>query len=75
MTGSSPEIRLSLKNCVDYRYEWVRVVAIVFCLVAFCYIVASRYPKVVQAVTYDPDTQAGSSPPLELRARSGRTTR
>ena len=57
------------------RYEWVPVIAIVFGLVVFCYIVASRYPNVVQAVTYDPDTQAGSSPPLELRARSGRTTR
>ena len=57
------------------RYEWVPVVAIVLCMVAFCYIVASRYPNVVQAVMYDPDTQEGSSPPLEPRARSGQIKR
>ena len=57
------------------RYEWVPVVAIVCGLVVFCYIVASRYPNVVQAVTYIPDTHAESSPPRALRARSGRTTR
>mgnify|MGYP001812051383 CR=1 FL=1 len=57
------------------RYEWVPVVAIVLCMVAFCSIVASRYPNLVQAVTYDPAAQAEKSPPLRLRARSGRTTK
>ena len=51
------------------QYEWVPVVAIVLCMVTFCYIVASKSPNVVQELTYDPDAQAGSTPPLKPRAR------
>jgi hypothetical protein len=55
------------------RYEWVPIVAIWLSMVAFCFFIASNDPAVVRGLSYDPDAEMQSTPPLKPRATSGQT--
>ncbi|MGD8356209.1 MAG: hypothetical protein PVH83_11160 [Methyloceanibacter sp.] len=55
------------------QFEWVPIVAIWIAMVAFCFLIASNNPTVVRGLSYDPDAELQSTPPLKPRPPSGKT--
>ena len=51
------------------RYEWVPVLAIIVCMIALTYVVATAYPNLTQSLAYHPDAFSDkSSPPVKPMA-------
>ncbi len=51
------------------RYEWMRVLAIVVCMIALTYVVATAYPHLTQSLAYQPETLPDKwSPPVKPMA-------
>jgi len=55
------------------RYGWVPVLAIIVCMIAFGYVVATVYPNLTQSLAYHPDTFSDErSPPFKPMANPPR---
>ena len=51
------------------RYEGVPVLAIIVCMIALTYVVATAYPNLTQSLAYHPDTFSDKrSPPVKPMA-------